>query len=61
MHHNTDKVTHHQIVAMIVCPVLLPAAQDGDIEAPLDVLLLAAKPFGGIFDHVTVLYKLSFL
>jgi hypothetical protein len=43
MQRNNDKTTHHQIVATMTCPVLLPTAQDGDADALLDALLSAAK------------------
>ena len=43
MQRNNDQATHHQIVATITCPVLLPAVQDGDIDALLDALLSAAE------------------
>jgi len=43
MPHSNDKATHHEIVAIFVCAVLLPATQDGDVDALLDALLSAAE------------------
>jgi hypothetical protein len=41
--HGGDKATHHRMIVTPMCPMLLPAAQDGDVDALLDALLSAAK------------------
>lgn len=43
MRHSADTTTHPQITTKYVCPVLLPATNDGDLDALLDTLLQIAQ------------------
>jgi hypothetical protein len=43
MQNDDSKHTAHQTSVTFVCPSLLPAIQDGDIDALLDALLSVAK------------------
>jgi hypothetical protein len=50
MQRNNGKASH-QCVATFMCPALLPAIQDGDIDALLDTLLSVAERSGRVVDQ----------